>query len=104
MKHVEPTDLAPQTRVAQLSRTLRDRSLWPPNFVWRYESCSCCAIGMSRRLWPELPGMSALEEFATMLGLTAEQADDVFCGTATALRIERRDVTPEMVADRLDAL
>jgi hypothetical protein len=37
-----------------LAYALRHPETWPPDFVWDYSDCECCAVGLALRLWPAL--------------------------------------------------
>ncbi len=92
--------LALTPNLQNLATVLRHREMWPDGFDWDYSNCSTCAIGLAWRL-----GMisrycthKAAEEF----GIPDNVATRIFiwlvreCG-------ERKNVTPEHVADAIDA-
>ena len=88
-----------------LSRALRDRSLWPAGFgPWDYEYGvgERCGCGLAAALWGE-EFIFVMDNLAPALGLTYEAAACAFFDAGCALGIPDEDVTPEHVADALDA-
>lgn len=86
----------------------------PDGFVWNYaswfEKVHCgttgCAIGLAHLIWPDakliVAGAPSCERLCSFFGMTDDEAGGCFWtehpGTG-----HLRDVTPGMVADRLDA-
>ena len=87
-------DIGPPS-LRTLADVLRDRSRWPEGFVWNYASGWGCALGMDRALWGRkyhaTTGMGAWR----LVKLTMFLHWKHWCAM--------RDVTPEHVADAIDA-
>lgn len=89
---------------------LRDQSKWPAGFAWNFQSCSTCAIGLAFKT--HAIGMidEGRQYIEPVLGLTQRQGIDIFAphtlpgGLAEGYGLPRREVTPEMVADKLEAV
>jgi hypothetical protein len=107
-----------------LSYALRHPELWPPNFYWNYESCSQCAMGLAHALWrqsiPRANGLNGASIMANRFAMPFTDARNIFmgqgewCPTQTIAEgrlwwkreiteSDYRAVTPEMVADQIDA-
>lgn len=112
-----------------LSYVLRNPDMWPKGFVWDYQSCDQCAMGLAHRLWKV--GTADRGSGATLMARTFSlpyaTADSIFMGAGPwmptriktksvstgflglwkeqqRIRIaDHRSVTPEMVADQIDA-
>jgi hypothetical protein len=94
--------------LANLAYILRHRELWPEGFAWDFSVRRTCAMGLSDLLWGQDP--ATLPDALTM---PTETFNNIFCRTSTKvwLRIWRikfhcysmDHVTPEMVADQIDA-
>lgn len=106
-----------------LSYVLRRKELWPEGFVWDYSTCECCAMGLAHKLWGEY--IKTADEVAVeeAFGLDTDAVDLLFFGgdwapTCTYRTIKKgwfwdtetehektmlSAVTPEMVADQIDA-
>lgn len=105
-----------------LSYALRHPDTWPKSFHWNYNKCDHCAMGLAHALWDSIPeanrsdGASIMaREFAMPFG----HARSIFMGgswTPTKTEVEGclwwketthvmnlHAVTPEMVADQIDA-
>lgn len=107
--HESPTSPAPDLRkpsLAGLSYLLRHRELWPAGFSWNFSGCHSCAMGLAHRTWanslwrrfttglryPDAPSMQRV------FGISEHNTLQFFYyGYDTA------SVTPEMVADKIDA-
>jgi hypothetical protein len=92
--------LALTPNLQNLATVLRHREMWPTDFEWDYSQCSTCAMGLAWRL-----GMisncctnTAAEEF----GIPYNVAFRIFLWLAIE-RGEGKNVTPEHVADAIDA-
>ncbi len=90
------TETRPSLR--ELAEILRDRSRWPAGFRWDYSRCTCCAIGMTWQLWPHLP-----TEPEDAFGIDPEAAHQIFVDLEHDLGCAFDAVTPENVADAIDA-
>ncbi len=105
-----PVQATPETRRARLIELLRDRSSWPPNFAWNFQNCSTCALGLAWETICVGAPHSGRNHIDPLLGLSYAESGPVFApttlldGTAEGYGIPRYLVTPEMVADRLEAL
>lgn len=85
-----------------LSYILRHRELWPTGFEWDYNGCETCAMGLAHQLWIESIAMPGTSCVAPALGLDEKKAKfQVFVSPELFNKI---NVTPEMVADKLDEL
>ena len=78
-----------------LSWLLRHKEAWPPTHVWDFHQEASCAIGIARGHWGydairRIPGCTVL----AMVRLFSQ---------LQYLPVQDKDVTPEMVADRIDA-
>lgn len=88
---------------------LRDQSNWPPGFEWNFQRCSTCAIGLAFRTKAVAMIDEGRQYLEPVLGLTKAQGIEIFApdempdGTAKGYGMPRYEVTPEMVADRLEA-
>ena len=100
------TKQAPQTlhqhAVRKLSFILRNRALWPKGFEWDYRNCRDCAMGLAFEL-----GMTSKRATLAMGGrfnMSIEDAQNIFiyAGQSTLTKL-MQDVTPEDIADLLDA-
>lgn len=74
-----------------LAYVLRHRETWPPDFEWDYRKLSCCAVGLSIRLW----GCGYYIPSAIVVGVRPWR----FC---FLLPVLIRLVKPEHVADAID--
>jgi hypothetical protein len=82
--------------LAGLSYSLRHPETWPPDFVWDYAEFDQCAMALFERLWN-----TEFERLERKIGSKA--ACEIFVYAGNARRIDRDAVTPEMVADDIDA-
>jgi hypothetical protein len=118
-----------------LSYALRHPETWPKGFVWNYNNCDNCAMGLAHKLWHQVqfhphPNVGS-SLMAREFSIPFAQAKNIFFGsnakrfmavTVTSLvetswfgfrkkyataevrrPISREMVTPEMVADDIDA-
>jgi hypothetical protein len=90
---VETPDLTKPSLIA-LSWVLRHKEAWPPGYRWDYSHLYSCAIGIYRRSWPLAGPLSG--------AIKRQQYENMFCHYAYR-PVRDADVTPEMVADRIDA-
>jgi hypothetical protein len=96
--------LTPAMRRSALIALLRDRSMWPPDFRWSFRDCRTCAIGMLREAMPGMKWDIVKDQDVNMareLGISRSAAYDIFIAHHG---MESREITPEMVADRLEHL
>ena len=85
-----------------LAYALRHREAWPAGFVWDYNRCSKCAMGLIHELWNNGEAAS-LGATASIVKLPYYVAFNVFLTANEAWSCSMSDVTPEMVADLIDA-
>ena len=93
-----------------LSFILRNKELWPRDFVWDFLDCATCAMGLAWRLWAiSSPNSTAM---AHAFGISQQISTDIFVGRSL---FEARgqgwlyrpgllavDVQPEHVAAAID--
>lgn len=91
------------TTLEGLAWRLRHPETWPKGFVWNFEYCHTCAMGL---LWMELAGAPVVGNFCAQTktqefyGLDENAAFDIF---QRAPDDNCARITPEMVALRIDA-
>lgn len=105
----------PRERLAALPAILRDRSTWPRDFVWNFNQCQTCAMGLSALLMKRTleAGMAmdshgkrtalphwAIEAFA--LSGYPEMVGIFGGDLSTRLRLDNRSITPEHVAQAIE--
>jgi ribosomal protein S19E (S16A) len=83
-----------------LATVLRHREMWPTDFDWFYWDCSTCAMGLARRLGmiSDYGTGTVCEEF----GIPHDVVNRIFLAAEIECD-EGEDVTPEHVADAIDA-
>jgi hypothetical protein len=124
-----------------LSYALRHPDTWPKGFVWNYDHCHTCAMGLAHTLWEAIPAVhkeNASSVMARQFAIPYGVAQSIFMGielggpaswatlrkVKTVIARERlglfrsrpveiqqesrvhldlKDITPEMVADQIDA-
>lgn len=87
-----------------LSYLLRRPEMWPTGFAWYFGSCDTCAMGLAASLWgwahPNTWGA------AQRLDILHSDAIDIFgdvsMGAIGYGPVTHSEITPEMVADRID--
>ncbi len=102
-----PVETAPDlTRpsLEGLSWLLRHREAWPEGHVWDYSCGESCALGIGRKQWPDFVRRESITPGGDM---TRTLGVDMYTGSRMfSLRayqpVGDLDVTPEMVADRID--
>lgn len=105
-----------------LSYALRHPDTWPQGFVWDFDDCMQCGMGLAHLLWANSQiGDTAIgddTEYKEWISIMARQfsmpygkAHEIFFGGAyrepryfglSSTEIPRDRVTPEMVADQID--
>ncbi len=89
-----------------LSWLLRHREAWPRHHhVWDYSRGRTCATGLARYQWPDAVSATCFNpanDIAAALGLSLTEAWPLFASRAYH-PIADDAVTPEMVANRIDA-
>ena len=76
---------------------LLDRSKWPDDFVWNYDDCQTCAIGLAWQVGlidVDRPAEAHGPDF----GIDCDTAHEIFY---TTLNGSYAAVTPEIVAERI---
>lgn len=106
-----------------LSYALRHPETWPADFVWSYTYCDQCAMGLAHVLWKSIPEVDSEDGASVMarsFAMPFGVAENIFLGkgdwiptytTETGMlwwkeqhsRQNHNSVTPEMVADQIDA-
>ena len=104
-----------------LSYALRHPDTWPRGFSWNYRNCNRCAMGLAGLLWESLSISGddyedAVSDVARGFALPYCEARSMFLGDGTwaprsvkghlwwkESEINFAAVTPEMVADQIDA-
>lgn len=98
-----------------LSYALRHPETWPEGFVWNYNDCAKCAMGLSYSLfrWKHPRGKGPeryTSDISRRFAMPYQDSVDIFFHTRPPFEwwrpfAERSSdsVTPEMVADRIDA-
>lgn len=87
-----------------LSFLLRHKEMWPRDFAWNYAGCSSCAMGLAHQLWEEMMAPDSLE-MSRVFDMPLSRSIQIFGGTNLCAAYEVLDygeVTPEMVADKID--
>jgi hypothetical protein len=90
--------------IGALAFILRHKELWPKGFVWDYNACTTCAMGIAQRLWPEQ--IEHGWDTAKVLGMSRADARRIFEGGDHRLWYRARryieGIRPENIADLLD--
>lgn len=114
--------IADRPNLQALAYALRHPETWPGDFVWDYRECTCCAIGLSLRLWPkmDLPNSQPARQtwIAREMAMSYREAKTIFFELApvktvivkhgwfrkkTSRRVYQfACVTPDHVADAID--
>lgn len=123
VEDIELSDLVKKVEsLPALAFILRNKELWPKGFEWDYNNCNKCAMGLAKNLWDwkmeEVPYLRGRAVFlidyferaekikanyhaATQehLKISGPPLDEIFFN----LGFHFPTVTPEMVADKIDA-
>jgi hypothetical protein len=93
-----------------LSYSLRHPDTWPEGFVWNYNNCHKCAMGLAHQLWAQVPETDVHDGISVMartFAMSYTAARRVFfkagvrlCGIP--IHLPHSLVTPEMVANEID--
>lgn len=106
-----------------LSYALRHPDTWPNGFIWDYSDCHRCAMGLAHRLWESIPKVgkdTGASVMARKFAMPYTAAQDIFMGSGHWVprrlftrghlwwkeHLSTQDfarVTPDMVADHIDA-
>ena len=87
--------------LSALSFVLRHKELWPDGFEWNYRSCDHCAMGLAKIMWPQHVNTASTDSMAVAFGMGHIDAATIFTGMNAGIM---NDITPEMIADKLDSL
>lgn len=114
-----------------LSYALRHPDTWPVGFVWNYNKCKQCAMGLAHQLWGVIAadnmvnhGKRAISDMAREFAMPYGKASDIFLADnadsapswvpsrsettgmlfwkETKIFTNLSAVTPDMVADQID--
>ncbi len=91
-----------------LSALLKDRKMWPANFIWGYTTFGACAMGLACQAWDiDILGIMARgriveQELAKMMGIDQGNFMRIFFRAGDVLGVPIWTVTPEMVAGLID--
>ena len=109
MKHLIPSesdallDLS-KPSLESLAWLLRHREMWPKGFEWDYMHCPTCAMGMAYALWCDQNILSPCpSEMQRVFGMSEISSRQIFMDADCKRGIRLGNVTPEMVADDIDA-
>ena len=101
MSTKQPDETLHQHAARELSFILRNRELWPKGFEWDYTRCETCAVGLAFRL-----GMATENNTSAMkvpFNMSVEETYKIFIEAAAHFLVAASDITPEHIADLLDA-
>ena len=99
-----PDELTFPKTLESLSFILRNRQFWPRGFEWNYMRCGSCALGLARDLWwSHRPNGDNVYAVASELSADEESMNPIFTGLAIKLNKQMIQITPEHVADAIDA-
>jgi len=102
-----------QVTLKELSHLLRHKEEWPEGFIWNYSNREDCAAGLAdQKFGLNLGSIDPDNEFhdlywndlCSVFNISHHVRDLIFIGVACNKPYAMRDVTPEMVADVIDAL
>lgn len=106
-----------------LSYALRHPDTWPADFVWNFEYCDQCAMGLAHQLWKSIPESdndvkTGTSRMARAFAMPYTDAKNIFFGNRdwtpqkewtegwifkkTFKSHNLGAVTPDMVADQID--
>jgi hypothetical protein len=93
--------LALTPTLQNLAVVLRHREMWPRDFEWSYATCRSCAMGLAWRL-----GMISSHDTDTAaqeFDIPRNVARRIFIYLNNSFGLAMSDITPERVADEIDA-
>lgn len=104
------------TLLSEILRAGPEHPLWPRGFVWDYNSCSRCAMGLAWQIWSNLEWRPICsEDMAEAFGMDRTAAHDIFLNAYSVLAMAMppvgevptdealwQSVTPAHVADAID--
>ena len=91
-----------------LAYILRHKELWPKKFRWDFAVCERCAMGMAVKLWNYKTYYGHVAATANKFRISIPDARAMFCYESPYMPMDENgnrlpgNVTPEMVADRID--
>lgn len=98
-----------------LSHILRNRDLWPEGFVWDYNECTKCAMGMAHALWNKGNAAKYMEAAFMQThwlfpNVSHKTIGQIFCNRKNGnlreityfFEKEMCFITPENIADAID--
>jgi hypothetical protein len=85
------------SKLQDLSALLRDESRWPEDFQWDYGDFNTCAVGLGCRAGLFAPGIRPVDVEAEDLGMDPVSYWGLFVRSGYY-----GDITPEMIADKID--
>ena len=101
------TSLLAKPSLEGLAYALRHPQVWPEGFKWSYAHCETCAMGMAVELWSlrvkEEGNATYRNAICNAIEIERTVATKIFCELGPALGASMWDVTPEHVADAIDA-
>jgi hypothetical protein len=100
--------------MADLAWRLRHPETWPERFKWNYGKCTTCAMGLAEilsgrspgPLWDENPFRSFGDVIKVLRDVEPEDVhglQEIFLLLSYHRCVSHRDITPEIVADAIDA-
>ncbi len=91
-----------QPSLEALSFILRNKELWPAHFVWDFSACDQCAMGLAHKIWPDKIKCPSGSDMSEVFNLDKDAVTRIFMACTTQSLF--KTISPEMVADRIDAL
>lgn len=98
-----PEVLAPLKSLEGLSFILRNKELWPKDFVWSYTDCGTCAMGLATELFLGNSSRGCTYVLSQLFKCKEDpRLDQIFIHLGNELSKDMNKVTPEDVATALD--
>lgn len=92
------TQLTPSMLRSALISALRHPETWPEGFVWNWENCQRCGMGLLIAMFTDNTRMAHTGRAAALLGIAEGQAHSIFINKSN------NGDTPAVIADRLEAI
>ncbi len=112
LQEIENFDILNKPSLERLSYLLRHEELWPKGFLWGFQWCGSCAIGLAVTVWEIEKDMFELERKTQYFPKfrDALKIDDYDFFERTFLNscvrktygVYPEAITPKMVADKID--
>jgi hypothetical protein len=100
IRDYDEAEYTPKKRdLSELSKVLRNKELWPKDFVWNYNDCEMCAMGLAQALWTEQIRRLNSYEMSAAFDIPWEVAEEIFFNLSDNID---EIITPEQVADAID--